>query len=38
MGRATISREDVAGWMLDEAEAPRFVGQFPVITVTGAAA
>jgi putative NADH-flavin reductase len=37
-GRATISREDVAGWMLDEAEQPRFVGQAPVITVTGAAA
>ena len=37
-GRATISREDVAGWMLDEAEQPRFVGQSPVITVTGAAA
>jgi len=37
-GRATISRADVAGWMVDEAEQPAFVGKRPVITVTGAAA
>jgi uncharacterized protein YbjT (DUF2867 family) len=37
-GRATISRADVAGWMVDEAEQPAFVGKTPVITVTGVAA
>ncbi len=35
-GRATISRGDVAWWMLKEAVTPRFTGQAPMITVTGA--
>jgi putative NADH-flavin reductase len=35
-GRATISRADVAWWMLGEAVTPRFTGQAPMITVTGA--
>jgi putative NADH-flavin reductase len=37
-GRATISRADVAGWMVDEAEQPAWVGRQPIITVTGVAA
>jgi putative NADH-flavin reductase len=36
-GRATISRADVAAWMLNEAEKPGFAHVTPVITVTGAA-
>lgn len=36
-GRATISRADVAAWMLDELQQPRYGGQTPMITVTGAA-
>jgi len=34
-GRATISRADVAGWMLDEAAKPAFAQRTPMITVTG---
>ncbi len=36
-GRAMIPRADVAWWMLDAIEAPRFVETSPVITVTGIA-
>lgn len=36
-GRATISRADVAGWMVEQVERPTFLGQAPMITVTGAA-
>ena len=36
-GRATISRADVAGWMVEQVARPTFLGQAPVITVTGAA-
>jgi nucleoside-diphosphate-sugar epimerase len=36
-GRATISRADVAGWMLSALEAPAFPEKTPMITVTGAA-
>lgn len=36
-GRATISRADVAGWMLDQLEKPAFDERTPMITVTGAA-
>lgn len=36
-GRATISRADVAGWMLDQLERPAFTERTPMITVTGAA-
>jgi putative NADH-flavin reductase len=36
-GRATISRADVAWWMLDQLEAPAFKERTPMITVTGAA-
>lgn len=36
VGRATISRADVAAWMLDELASPRYTGQAPMITVTGA--
>lgn len=36
-GRATISRADVAGWMLDQLERPVFSERTPMITVTGAA-
>jgi putative NADH-flavin reductase len=35
-GRATISRADVAAWMLDELEKPKYAGKAPMITVTGA--
>ncbi len=34
-GRATISRVDVAGWMLEQLETPRFTVATPMITVTG---
>lgn len=34
-GRATISRADVAGWMLDEAAKPSFSHRTPMISVTG---
>lgn len=37
VGRASISRADVAGWMLGAIEAPTFAARGPVITVTGAA-
>lgn len=33
-GRATISRADVAAWMLDELEKPAHGGKAPMITVT----
>lgn len=36
-GRATISRADVAGWMLDQLDKPAFEERTPMITVTGAA-
>lgn len=36
-GRATIPRADVAAWMLDAIEAPRFEARTPLLTVTGAA-
>lgn len=36
-GRATIPREDVAGWMLDQIEKPSFAARTPMITVTGVA-
>ena len=36
-GRATISRADVAGWMLKALEQPTFMDRTPLITVTGAA-
>lgn len=36
-GRATISRADVAGWMLDQLEQPALTERTPMITVTGAA-
>jgi putative NADH-flavin reductase len=36
-GRATISRADVAQWMLDQLEVPTFAEKTPMITVTGAA-
>lgn len=36
-GRATISRADVAEWMLTEAERPAYRGRTPMLTVTGAA-
>ncbi len=32
---ATISRADVAQWMIDQLEAPAFVAKTPMITVTG---
>ncbi|MDX2011339.1 MAG: NAD(P)H-binding protein [Myxococcaceae bacterium] len=35
-GRATISRADVAWWMLDQLDAPSFAERTPMITVTGA--
>jgi putative NADH-flavin reductase len=35
-GRATISRADVAAWMLDEMEQPSFAHRTPMISVTGA--
>jgi putative NADH-flavin reductase len=34
-GRATISRADVAGWMLDEAAKPSLAHRTPMISVTG---
>ena len=34
-GRATISRADVAAWMLDELEKPSFAQKTPMISVTG---
>lgn len=34
-GPATISRADVAAWMLDAVEAPSLPGRTPMITVTG---
>ncbi len=34
-GRATISRADVAGWMLDEVVLPAFAARTPMISVTG---
>lgn len=37
VGYAQISRADVAGWMLDELERPRFDRRAPILTVTGAA-
>lgn len=36
-GRATISRADVAQWMLEQLEKPAFDERTPMITVTGAA-
>lgn len=36
-GRATISRADVAAWMLDEVEKPAFAARTPMISVTGVA-
>ncbi len=36
-GQATIPRADVAAWMLDALEAPRFEHPAPMLTVTGAA-
>ena len=36
-GRATISRADVAQWMIDQLEVPAFAERKPMITVTGAA-
>lgn len=36
VGRATIPRADVAAWMLDALEAPRFEARTPLLTVTGA--
>lgn len=36
-GRATISRADVAGWMLDQLSRATFPERAPIITVTGAA-
>jgi putative NADH-flavin reductase len=36
-GRATISRADVAAWMLDEIEKPSFAQKTPMISVTGIA-
>jgi putative NADH-flavin reductase len=36
-GRATISRADVAGWMLEQLDQPTFAQRTPMITVTGAA-
>ncbi|MEO5730355.1 MAG: hypothetical protein ABI134_18135 [Byssovorax sp.] len=35
-GRATISRADVAAWMLGELEKSAWSGKAPMITVTGA--
>ncbi|MFS8066307.1 MAG: NAD(P)-dependent oxidoreductase [Byssovorax sp.] len=35
-GRATISRADVAAWMLGELESPAYSNRAPMITVTGA--
>ncbi|MBL9039576.1 MAG: NAD(P)H-binding protein [Archangium sp.] len=35
-GRATISRADVAWWMLEQAAAPSFSERTPIITTTGA--
>lgn len=35
-GQATISRADVAGWMLDQLEHEPFPERTPIITVTGA--
>ncbi|MCA2980965.1 MAG: NAD(P)H-binding protein, partial [Myxococcaceae bacterium] len=35
-GRATISRADVAFWMLEQLERPTFGHRTPMITVTGA--
>jgi putative NADH-flavin reductase len=35
-GRATISRADVAAWMLGELEKPAYSNKAPMITVTGA--
>jgi putative NADH-flavin reductase len=35
-GRATISRADVAWWMLEQLEQPAFAHRTPMITVTGA--
>ena len=36
VGRAAIPRADVAAWMLDALEAPRFEARTPMLTVTGA--
>lgn len=36
-GRATISRADVAAWMLDQLAQPIFTDQTPMISVTGVA-
>lgn len=36
-GRATISRADVAAWMLDQAALPAFAEPTPMISVTGVA-
>ena len=36
-GRASISRADLAAWMLDQAAAPAMAGRTPMVTVTGAA-
>lgn len=36
-GRATISRADVAAWMLDEVVKPAFAERTPMISVTGVA-
>jgi putative NADH-flavin reductase len=38
VGRATISRADVAAWMLDQLTLPTFEQRTPMITVTGAVA
>lgn len=35
VGRATISRADVASWMLDQVAQPAFAHQTPMISVTG---
>lgn len=37
VGRATISRADVAAWMLGQLEKPVFTDKTPLITVTGVA-
>lgn len=36
VGRATIPRADVAAWMLDALNSPRFEARTPRLAVTGA--